>query len=141
LGAVPVCVLLRKNSRNCVAVHSITKILLLIYDLWGEQWAHWWLQFRDIVLPCWHEQRQGYMRFQVLTAASMMFRFVFWDVLRCKIIVDRRFRGAYWLPWWWRQYAPLKRQSTIILHGSTSQKTSLNMGIDWIQLPCGMIWW
>jgi hypothetical protein len=26
----------------------------------------------------------------------------------------------------WRQCAPLKRQSTIILHGSTSQKTSLN---------------
>jgi hypothetical protein len=26
----------------------------------------------------------------------------------------------------WRQYAPLKRRSTIILHGSTSQKTILN---------------
>jgi hypothetical protein len=25
----------------------------------------------------------------------MMFRVVFWDVLPCKIIVDRRFRGAY----------------------------------------------
>jgi hypothetical protein len=25
-------------------------------------------------------------------------------------------------PWWWRQYVPLKRRSTIILHGSTSQK-------------------
>jgi hypothetical protein len=31
------------------------------------------------------------VRFQVLTAASMKFRFVFWDVLPCKIIVDRRF--------------------------------------------------
>jgi hypothetical protein len=30
-------------------------------------------------------------------------------------------------PWWWRQYAPLKRRSTIILHGSTSQKTILNV--------------
>jgi len=30
-------------------------------------------------------------------------------------------------PWWWRQYAPLKRRSTIILHGSTSQKTILDM--------------
>jgi hypothetical protein len=29
-------------------------------------------------------------------------------------------------PWWWRQHAPLKRRSTIILHGSTSQKTILN---------------
>jgi hypothetical protein len=36
-----------------------------------------------------------YVRFQVVTAASMMFRIVFWDVLPCKIIVDRRFRGAY----------------------------------------------
>jgi hypothetical protein len=34
------------------------------------------------------------LRFQVLTAASMKFRFVFWDVLPCKIIVDRRFRGT-----------------------------------------------
>jgi hypothetical protein len=37
------------------------------------------------------------VRFQVLTAASMMFRIVFWDVLPCKVIVDRRFRGAYCL--------------------------------------------
>jgi len=51
------------------------------------------------------------VRFQVLTAASMMFRIVFWDVLPCKIIVDRRFRGAYCLH---------HRRSTIILHGSTS---------------------
>jgi hypothetical protein len=29
-------------------------------------------------------------------------------------------------PWWWRQYVPLKRRSTIILHGSISQKTFLN---------------
>jgi hypothetical protein len=26
--------------------------------------------------------------------SSVMFRIVFWDVLSCKIIVDRRFRGA-----------------------------------------------
>jgi hypothetical protein len=37
------------------------------------------------------------MRFQVLTAASMMFRIVFWDVQPCTIMVDRRFRGAYCL--------------------------------------------
>jgi hypothetical protein len=30
-----------------------------------------------------------------------------------------------WSPWWWRQLVPLKRQSTIILHDSTSQKTNL----------------
>jgi hypothetical protein len=37
------------------------------------------------------------VRFQVLTAASMMFRVVSWDILPCKMIVDRRFRGAYCL--------------------------------------------
>jgi hypothetical protein len=37
----------------------------------------------------WHDER-----FQVLAAASMKFRIVFWDVLPCKIIVDRRFRGT-----------------------------------------------
>jgi hypothetical protein len=37
------------------------------------------------------EFRMFYVRFQVLTAASMMFRIVFWDVLPCKIIVNRRF--------------------------------------------------
>jgi len=54
---------------------------------------------------------------------TMMFRAVFWVILPCKMIVDRRFRD----PWWWRQYAPLKRRSTIILHGSITQKTALNI--------------
>jgi hypothetical protein len=60
----------------------------------------------------------------------MMFRAVFWVIQPCKLIVDRRFRGAYCLhdhPWWWRQYTPLKRRSTIILHGSITQKTTLNI--------------
>jgi hypothetical protein len=70
------------------------------------------------------------MRFQVLTAESMMFRIVFWDVLPCKMIVDRHFRGtcclhhqgAFHRPY----HVPMKRRLTIILHGSTSQKTNLN---------------
>jgi hypothetical protein len=37
-------------------------------------------------------REQHCVRFQVLTAASMKFTFVFWDVLPCKLIVDRRFR-------------------------------------------------
>jgi hypothetical protein len=64
----------------------------------------------------------------------MKFRIVIWDVLPCKIIVGRRVRGTGCLhhPWLWRQYQPpLKRRSTIILHGSTSQKTILNL-IDWL---------
>jgi len=51
----------------------------------------------------------------------IIFRIVFWDVLPCKIIVDRRFRGTCCL-----HHRSLKRRSTIILHGSTSQKTILN---------------
>jgi hypothetical protein len=35
------------------------------------------------------------VRFQVLTAASMKFRFVFCDVLPCKIIVDNYFTWQY----------------------------------------------
>jgi hypothetical protein len=31
------------------------------------------------------------------SAVSMMFRAVFWDILPCKMVVDRRFRGAYCL--------------------------------------------
>jgi hypothetical protein len=49
-----------------------------------------------------------------------MFRAVFWVILPCKMIVIRD-------EWWWRQYAPLKRRSTIILHGSITQKTALNI--------------
>jgi hypothetical protein len=40
--------------------------------------------------------------------------------------VDNHFTRQY-NPWWWRQYAPLKRRSTIILHGSITQKTALNI--------------
>jgi hypothetical protein len=40
----------------------------------------------------------------------LMFRVVFWYILPCKIII-----------------APLKRRSTTILHGSTTQKTALNI--------------
>jgi hypothetical protein len=31
------------------------------------------------------------------TLFSLMFRAVFWVVLPCKMIVDRRFRGTYWI--------------------------------------------
>jgi hypothetical protein len=43
-----------------------------------------------------------------------IFRVVFWVIMR-----DH--------PWWWRQYAPLTRRSAIILHGSITQKTTLNI--------------
>jgi hypothetical protein len=61
-----------------------------IYHQGEEQQTCWWPQFRDIDLPNQHEHEQLFIfvRFQVLTAASMMFRIVFWDVLLCKMIVD-----------------------------------------------------
>jgi hypothetical protein len=39
---------------------------------------------------------------QQRAVAFIMFRIVFWDVLPCKMIVDRRFRAAYCFrhPWW-----------------------------------------
>jgi hypothetical protein len=40
------------------------------------------------------DHKQLFVRFQVLSAASMKFRFVFWDVMPCKIIVNRRVRGT-----------------------------------------------
>jgi hypothetical protein len=49
----------------------------------------------------------------------MMFRAVFWVILPCKMIFDRRLRGAYCRH-------NLKRRSAIILHGSITQKTTLN---------------
>jgi hypothetical protein len=53
---------------------------------------------------------------------SMKLRIVFLDVLPCKIIVDRRLRRTCFL----HHQGWVKRRSTIILHGSTSQKTILN---------------
>jgi hypothetical protein len=40
-----------------------------------------------------NQKKADNVRYQVLTAANIKFRFVFWDVLPCKII-DRRFRGT-----------------------------------------------
>jgi hypothetical protein len=38
-------------------------------------------------------------------------------------------------PWWWRQHVPLKRRSTVTLHGSTSQKTNLNIILFVAKMP------
>jgi hypothetical protein len=40
--------------------------------------------------PTEHEISNSIVRFQVLTAASMKFRIVFWDVLPCKIFVHHQ---------------------------------------------------
>jgi hypothetical protein len=38
-------------------------------------------------------------------------------------------------PWWWRQYAPLNRRTTKFLHGSTTQKTALNIINSPLHIP------
>jgi hypothetical protein len=45
-------------------------------------------------------------------------------------------RGYFF--WWWRQYVPLKRRSTIILHSNTSQKTILNFTTGNVTISCLM---
>jgi hypothetical protein len=59
------------------------------------------------------EQYISYVRFQVLTAASMMFRIVFWDVLPCKMIVDH-------FTW---QYIPEDNSEQYISYLQTLRKT------------------
>jgi hypothetical protein len=59
-----------------------------------------------------HLKSGMFVRFQVLTAASMMFRTVFWVILPCRMIVD-----------------------PIILHSSITQKTVLN-----IRHVCKAVW-
>jgi hypothetical protein len=56
-----------------------------------------------------------YVRFQVLTAASMMFRAVFWVILPCRM--------------------------TIILHGSITQKTALNIKMYVDEKVCEYVRW
>jgi len=57
----------------------------------------------------------------------MMFRIVFWDVLPCKMIVDRRFRGAFCLhhqgdDYFTWQYIPEVKSE---LHTHRSEKTEI----------------
>jgi len=60
-----------------------------------------------------------YVRFQVLTAASMKFR-VFWDVAPCSHVeVDRRFRGAYCL----------HHQGALMMEAVRTSETSVNFNL------------
>jgi hypothetical protein len=91
---------------------------------------------------CFSVANEYNVRFQVLTAASMMFRVVFWDVLPCKMIVDRRFRGAYCLhPWWWQlwtnEYNIVSLQSCVFLVPPkvySTAKFKLNSGKSYLIL-------
>jgi hypothetical protein len=72
------------------------------------------------------------VRFQVFTAASMKMA-IFWDVAPSTLA-----KTGQRLPWWWKQYAYLKRWSiSTWLYGATSQKTVifiLLLAVEWT-------WW
>jgi hypothetical protein len=74
--------------------------------------AYWW----QCVTVMWHKKYQWDFKFS---------RRRVW----CSELSSWLYCCVKWLPtdrpWWWRQYAPLKRRSTFILHGSITQKTTL----------------
>jgi hypothetical protein len=80
------------------------------------------------------------VRFQVLTAASMMFRAVFWVILPCRKIIDRRFRGEYCLHHQgWVSRATNQNQPTTLSQNDSPPK-SLRPSAKaipslWVQLP------
>jgi hypothetical protein len=100
-------------------------IVLAARSLSSNTWQEMpdWKFCGNEVLISYSEVLMGAQVRNELNSLSMMFRAVFWVILQCKMIADRRFRGAYCLhhPW------SLKRRSTIILHGSITQKTALNI--------------
>jgi hypothetical protein len=64
-------------------------------------------QFRpsvpSYIKPSWDDSSEMRKRTLGMRMLHVMFRDVFWDILPCKMIVDRRFRGAYCLHhqgWW-----------------------------------------
>jgi hypothetical protein len=64
---------------TCVSVRFMSVFLRMELDLISQE---------NDLLPA-EQLRFDYRKINVL-----MFRAVFWDILPCKIIVDRRFRGA-----------------------------------------------
>jgi hypothetical protein len=105
-------IFISKSKSKAVPLEEVQ--LLLIHDL-GTRWGEWSESRLGRALPpgkgppvpivqeagrapepVWTQrlEEKSYVRFQVLTA-SMMFRVVFWVILPCKMIVDRRFRGTH----------------------------------------------
>jgi hypothetical protein len=68
-----------------------------------------------------------YLRFQVLTAASVKFRIVFWDVLAGKINLDRKLPDDWVIMVAAHTSETSVDNYTTILYGSTFQKTILNL--------------
>jgi hypothetical protein len=57
--------------------------------------------YEEVYLPAISQKRytaltvHSYVRYQVLTATSMMFRVVLWIILPCKMIIDNHFTRQY----------------------------------------------
>jgi hypothetical protein len=75
----------------------------------------------------WSLSSVQYVRFQVLTAESMKFRIVFWDVLPCKMIVDRRFRGMCCLH--------QRVSSSLMMEAARTSETSVYNYFTWQYIP------
>jgi hypothetical protein len=73
-----------------------------------------------------------FVRFKVLTEASMKFRFVLWDVLPCKIIVDRRFRGVCCL-----HHHGAASIIALMMEAARTSKTSVDNYFTWQYIPEG----
>jgi hypothetical protein len=82
-------------------VRCCTITLLLFEDWWSQTCPHPWMN-----------------------VIQLKFRFVFWDVLPCKIIVDRRFRGACCL-----HHRGPKEQWLSTFYKSTNAKSSESSGM------------
>jgi hypothetical protein len=63
-----------------------------------------------------HTRRRENLKSNLKSVFLLEFIIVFWDVLPCKIIVDRRFRGTCCLnhKGWWTQHVRLKRRTKIL---------------------------
>jgi hypothetical protein len=74
-------------------VLSLSLLKFLVSWFWLT-WAHWWPNAVDYI-TVWNKIYFNYVRFQVLTTASLKMT-AFWDVASCSLVdVDGRFRGAY----------------------------------------------
>jgi hypothetical protein len=81
-------------------------IIMDLFQKWGGGCIHFFMELYKLIctgmvmVNCKRQNlstvnnKTYFVRFQVLMAASMKFRIDFWDVLLCKIMVDRRLRDV-----------------------------------------------
>jgi hypothetical protein len=116
------------KRRSTIILHGITsQKTILPYD--GGS-TYLWNVGRKLFYTAVHPRRQFSLMMEAVRASETS--------------ADNYFTRQYIpednSPLWWRQYVPLKRRSTIILHGSTSQKTILNIWPKQLALPLTRVW-